>query len=251
MGIIDSFTKAAAQLPDPRLRRVLLIGILGSLVIFAILWIALWWAMSAIAWTDIWGIGWIISWFDSLAEWVGGVLFFSSILFATFLLFPAVVTIIVGFFLEEVVDAVEARHYPNEATPRPQPLSEILAITTKFALMVAALNLLFLPIYLLLFFLPPLNLILYYLLNGYLISREYYELVALRRLEPRGAMRLRRAHRGRILMSGVILAFFMTIPIINFVTPVLATAFMVHVFQGLPRRKEFLPETAGPPSNIA
>ncbi len=251
MGIIDSFTKAVAQLPDPRLRRVLIIGILGSFVIFGALWVALWWAMNSVAWTDIWGLGWFISLFGDFAGWVGSIVFFSSILFATFLLFPAIVTIIVGFFLEEVVDAVETRHYPSEPAPRPQPLSEVLAITTKFALIVAALNILFLPIYLLLFLLPPLNLVLYYLLNGYLVSREYYELVALRRLEPRPARRLRRAHRGRLLLAGVILVFFMTIPIVNFVTPVLATAFMVHVFQGLPRRNEFSPQSGGPPTKIA
>ncbi len=251
MGIIDSFTKAVAQLPDPRLRRVLLIGIAGSLMVFAVLWMALWWGMGAIAWTEIWGIGWIIDWFGDFAGWVGSVVFFSSILVATFVLFPAIITIIVGFFLEEVVNAVEARHYPNEPTPRPQPLSEVLAITTKFALIVAALNLAFLPIYLILFLLPPLNLVLYYLLNGYLVSREYYELVALRRFDPRTARRLRRSHRGRMLLAGVILVFFMTVPIVNFVTPVLATAFMVHVFQGLPRRREFAPENSGPPSNIA
>ena len=251
MGIIDSFTKAVAQLPDPRLRRVLIIGIAGSFVIFAVLWMALWWAMGSIAWTDIWGIGWLIDWFGDFAGWVGSILFFSSILVASFLLFPAIVTIIVGFFLEEVVDAVEVRHYPGEPAPRPQPLSEVLATTAKFALMVAALNLAFLPIYLILLLVPPLSLVLFYLLNGYLVSREYYELVALRRFDPRTARRLRRAHRGRILMAGVILVFFMTIPIINFVTPILATAFMVHVFQGLPRRKEFAPETGGPPTNIA
>lgn len=250
MGIIDSFMKAVGQLPDPRLRRVLLIGIFGSLVIFAVLWFLLWWAMTAIAWTEVWGIGWIIEWLGGFADWVGGIVFFSSVLIATFLLFPAVITVIVGFFLEDVVQAVEARHYPNEPAPRPQPLGEVLAITLKFALMVAALNIAFLPIYLLLFFLPPLNLVAYYMLNGYLVSREYYELVALRRLEPRPARRLRRAHRGRLLLSGVLLVFFMTIPIVNFVTPVLATAFMVHVYQRLPRRGEFASQSGGVPSSI-
>ncbi len=251
MGIIDSFMKAAAQLPDPRLRRILLIGIAGSFVIFVVLWMALWWAMTSVGWSDIWGLGWLIEWFGDFASWVGTIVFFSSILLASFLLFPAVITIIVGFFLEEVVQAVEARHYPNEAAPRPQPVSEVFAITLKFALLVAGLNLLFLPVYLILFLLPPLNLVLYYLLNGYLVSREYYELVALRRFDPRTARRLRRAHRGRLLMAGVILVVVMTIPIVNFITPVLATAFMVHVFQGLPRRREFTSETGGPPANIA
>ena len=251
MGVIQSFTKAAQQLPDPRLRRVLLIGIAGSLAIFVLLWMVVWWAVGAVTWEDVWGLSWLMETFPSVASAVGGVAFTAVMLIVTFLFFPAVITIIVGFFLEEVVQAVEARHYPGEPEPRPQPLSEVLAITTKFALLVAGLNILFLPIYLLLFLVPPLNIILYYLLNGYLVSREYYELVALRRLEPRPARQLRQRHRGRILFAGVILVFFMTIPIINFVTPVLAAAFMVHIYQKLPRRAEFATETSGPPANNA
>ena len=249
MGIVDSFLKGVSQLPDPTLRRVLLIGILGSLAIFALLWTALWWAMGAVAWTDIWGIGWLVETLGSFVDWAAGLLYVFAMIVATFLLFPAVVTIVVGFFLEDVVRAVEARHYPNEPAPRPQPLGEVLATTLKFALMVAALNIAFLPLYLILFLVPPLNLILYYLLNGYLVSREYYELVALRRLDPRTARRLRRSHRGRILFAGILLVFFMTIPIVNFVTPVLATAFMVHVYQNLPRRAEFA--AAATPANNA
>jgi len=251
MGVIQSFTKAAQQLPDPRLRRVLLIGIAGSIAIFVLLWMVVLWAVGAVTWEDVWGLSWLIETFPSAASAVGGVAFTAVMLIVTFLFFPAVITIIVGFFLEEVVQAVEARHYPGEPEPRPQPLGEVLAITTKFALLVAGLNILFLPIYLLLFLVPPLNIILYYLLNGYLVSREYYELVALRRLEPRPARQLRRRHRGRMLFAGVILVFFMTIPIINFVTPVLAAAFMVHIYQNLPRRAEFATETSEPPANNA
>ena len=246
--------KAVAQLSDPRLRRILWIGVLGSLAIFSALWMGLWWALNAVAWTEIWGIGWLFDWFGSLAEWLAGILFLSSAMIAGFVLFPAVITIVVGFFLEEVVSAVEARHYPNQPAPRPQPVSEVLGVTVKFALLVVALNVLFLPLYLILFFAPPLNLVLYYVLNGYLVSREYYELVALRRLEPGPARRLRRAHRGRIWLGGIVLVFIVTIPIVNFITPVLATAFMVHVFQNLPRREEFTAAEStatGTPTNSA
>lgn len=251
MSIVDSFMKAVAQLPDPRLRRVLLIGIAGSLAIFILLWMLLWWGMGAIEWTELWLIGGVIEWLGSFADWVGGVLYVSSVLIASFLLFPAVVTVIVGFFLEDVVSAVEAVHYPNEPAPRPQPMSEMLTSTLRFALMVIGVNLLFLPFYLILFLLPPMNLVLYYLVNGYLISREYYELVAFRRLDQRSARRLRRAHSGRILLAGVLLAGLMTIPVVNFITPVLAAAFMAHVYQNLPRRGEFATISSGPPANIS
>src|SRR3546814_2292255 len=90
-------------------------------------------------------------------------------------------------------------------------------------MLTVGLNLLALPLYLLLLFLPPLNIVLFYMLNGYLISREYYELVALRRMTPDASRRLRRAHRGRLMTAGFVLVFVMTIPIVNLVTPLLAT----------------------------
>lgn len=239
MGVIDSFLTAVAQLSDPRLRRVLLIGIFGSLAIFVVLWSGFGMLTSTLDWAMIPYIGWVFDWLGDTAEWLGGLVFMTVALAISFLLFPAIVTIIVGFFLEEVVSAVEDRHYPNLPPARAQPTAEVLSITVRFALLVIGLNLLALPLYLILMFLPPLNLVLYYLLNGYLVGREYYELVALRRLEPQAARALRKAHKGRVLLAGVVLVFFMTIPIVNFVTPVLAAAFMLHVFQNLPRRNEF------------
>ena len=249
MGVIHSFSNAVQQLLDPRLRRVLLFSTAGSLGIFVLLWIVVWWAIGTVHWEEFWGLSWLVEAFPSIASVLGGIAFTAIMLAVTFLFFPAVITIIAGFFLEEVVQAVEARHYPGEPAPRPQTLTEILTITLKFALIVAGLNLLFLPIYLLLFLVPPLNIILYYLLNGYLVSREYYELVAFRQLEPRPARQLRRFYRGRMLFAGMILVFFMTIPIINLFTPVLATAFMVHIYQSLPRRNEFASQTSKPPTN--
>lgn len=238
MGVIDSLFSAIAQLTDPRLRRVVWIGVLGSLAIFVVLWFSLGLLTGALDWTQIPYIGWLFDWLGDAAAWLGGLVFMASILVVSFILFPAVVTIIVGFFLEDVIGAVEARHYPGLPPARAQPTAEVLGVTVRFALLVIGINLLALPFYLLLMFLPPMNFVLYYLLNGYLVGREYYELVALRRLAPEPARRLRKAHKGRMLFAGVLLVFFMTIPIINFVTPVVAAAFMVHVFQNLPRRPE-------------
>jgi uncharacterized protein involved in cysteine biosynthesis len=83
--------------------------------------------------------------------------------------------------------------------------------------------------------------VLYYVLNGYLISREFFELVALRQMEPAAALNMRRQSRGKIMVAGILLTFLLTIPIVNFLTPVIATAFMVHVFHSLPGRQEIIP----------
>ncbi len=84
---------------------------------------------------------------------------------------------------------------------------------------------------------PPLNLFVFYGLNGYLLGREYFELVAARRFDMAGVRRLRRAYRGRLLLAGAVIAFLLTVPIVNLVTPVVATGFMLHVFERLRRRE--------------
>ena len=236
--MLGYLSKALSQLGDPALRRVLLIGGAGSAVVFILLNVLVWWIFSStvdLSSLSLWG------WLEDILEWTAGFVVGLSLLIVSAVLFPGVSTIIVGFLLEDVVAAVEARYYPNEPPARPQPVSEVVTSTTRFALMVIGLNLLCLPFYLILMFIPPLNLVLYYVLNGYLISREFFELVALRRMEPAAALNMRRQSRGKIMVSGILLTFLLTIPIVNFLTPVIATAFMVHVFHSLPGRQEIIP----------
>jgi uncharacterized protein involved in cysteine biosynthesis len=95
-----------------------------------------------------------------------------------------------------------------------------------------ALNLLVLPLYLL----PGANVILYLALNGYLLGREYFEQAAQRRLGLRAVGQLRRAAGARLWLAGVWIAALLTVPVLNLVAPVIATCFMVHLFEGLRRR---------------
>ena len=44
---------------------------------------------------------------------------------------------------------------------------------------------------------------------------------------------MRKAHAAKLFGAGVIVAFFSTIPLVNLLVPVVATAFMVHIFHGL------------------
>ena len=238
--MIGHFAKAVGQLTDPRMRGVLWMGILGALAVFALLWAAVWWLLTMFDPSSIWGLSWLIDWFGEYFDWLANLAFLAAMLAATFLMFPAVVTIVVGLFLDRVAGGVEARHYPDLGPPRDQPISETLFSTVKFAVVVILLNVLILPLYLLLFLLPPLNLVLYYLLNGYLVGREFFELAAFRRMDPDAATRLRRAYRPRVLLAGVVLTFLMTIPVVNLLAPVLGAAFMVHVTHDLMHRQALL-----------
>jgi uncharacterized protein involved in cysteine biosynthesis len=235
--MIGNFMKAVAQLDDPRLRQVLWMSILLSFVVFVALWIGLWALATVLPLQAIPGVEWLMQTLGAAFDWLAGFLFVGMLLLFTLMLFPAVVTIIVGFFLDRVADAVESRHYPTLPAARSISLSETVLSTARFALVTAVVNLVALPFYILLLFLPPMNLVLFYLVNGYLFSREYFELVAWRRLDPPAAAQLRRSHRGRLQFAGILLTLLMTIPIVNLLTPVVGTAFMVHVFHQLARRR--------------
>ncbi len=151
-----------------------------------------------------------------------------------FLLLP-VATLFAGFFVESIADAVEARHYPD--TPAPHPLGWLTSLSTAlifFAVMVG-LNLILLPFYL---FLPGLNVILFLIVNAYLIGREYFELVALRHHDPDRVGKLRREYRGRIFLTGLLIAIPLSIPLVNLGGPLFGTALMVHTFKDIERRAD-------------
>lgn len=232
-----ALTRALGQIPDPAFRRILLRSLAASIGVFVVLWVLAWlgldWAGAALA-------DWLAAdpeglWGRALA-WLFGAASVVAVLFASFLLFPAVVVLVMSLMLEEIARAVEQRHYPDLPTPRAQPLGEALGDAIAFTATTVALNLVALPLYLLLFFLPPLNLFVFYWLNGYLLGREYFELVAARRLVSVERRRMRKAHRGRLLAAGVVIAFLTTLPLVNLVMPMVATGFMLHIFEGLRRQ---------------
>jgi uncharacterized protein involved in cysteine biosynthesis len=230
-----ALSKAIQQCSDPTFRRVLLRAVGLSLAVFVLLWIV---AGALLAW----GGGWLLDWINPEGIWqdvlevVFGAAGVGGILFASFILFPAVMVMVMSFLLEEIAVTVEGRHYPSLPPARPQPIGEMLRSGLAFAAMTVAINLLALPFYLLLIFLPPFNLILFYGVNGYLFGREYFEIVALRRQNPADAKRLRRRYRGRLFLAGILITVMMTIPIVNLFAPIVATGFMVHVFEDLKRR---------------
>jgi len=225
--MIRAFSRAFQQLPEPALRRYLVISVVATLVAFLLLWGA---AVAALGATSIPSFELFDrTWdFDFVADVAGALAAFVLL----GLMFPALLILIVGFFLEDVAQVVEDRHYPALGRGRDQSVPEMIVLMAKFAALSIVLNLLALPLFLLLIFLPPLNLFVFYAVNGYLLGREYYELVAHRRLDPTAALRLRRAYGGHLFVAGVVIAVMMSVPGLNLIVPVIATAAMVHLVHG-------------------
>mgnify|MGYP006433068489 FL=1 len=82
----------------------------------------------------------------------------------------------------------------------------------------------------------PLFPFVFYSVNGYLLGREYFELVALRRLGPAEATALRKRNGFKLFMTGALIAFLLTVPVVNLLAPIIATGMMVHLFEDFRNR---------------
>ncbi|MBL9076406.1 MAG: EI24 domain-containing protein [Planctomycetes bacterium] len=216
--MLRAFSLAFGQLFD---RRVL--GVLGTCALLSLaVFVGLWWLIDWLL-TDVWVT---TGWAHTTLDWFGA---FAAVLLAWFL-FPVVTSAFVGLFLERVATLVERRHYPY-LTPAPGlPFHQALAASLQFLALVVAANVLLLSL-LLLWFLPFAYPVGFFVVNGLLLGREYFDLVALRRLDRARTRTLRAAHAGELLLTGAGLAFLLTVPLLNLVTPVFATAMMVHRFE--------------------
>jgi uncharacterized protein involved in cysteine biosynthesis len=118
-------------------------------------------------------------------------------------------------------------HYPHlPAAPR-TPFWTAFKDTVNFLGVLIAANILAFFIYALL---PFLSLLIFYLLNGYLLGREYFQIAAMRRLGREGAKELRKQHKGQIWLAGCLMAVPLSFPLINLVIPILGAATFTHLF---------------------
>ena len=216
--MIGAFIKALGQLSDPPIRRVIWKSVVGTVLIFIALLTGIGWVLAN---TSLFEITWV----ETAVDVSGGL---ATVLLAL-ILFPGVVAALASVLLEEVADAVESRHYQGLGPPRTLGWLALLGTAARLIVLTVILNLLALPFYLV----PGLNVIVYYGLNGYLLSREYFEVVALRRLNPGPAQTLRRRYRARLWIAGAATMALLTIPIVNMIAPVIGTAAMVHLFHSI------------------
>jgi CysZ protein len=219
--MLNALFRALEDLLSQPLRRVVALSLAIAVASFIGVWIGI-----ALALEHLPTIGWRpLNWLIDLLGVVG-------VLLLSWLLFPALVTMVMGFFFERVIVAVESLHYPGRGPTRRQSIREAVVIGFRLMLLSVALNLLALPIYVLF---PGINIFVFLGLNGYLFGQEYFDVVALRRLDIGAAKAVHHRFGARIFLAGVIIAGLFALPFINFFAPVIAAAFMLHVFEGLPR----------------
>jgi CysZ protein len=217
--MLSALSRAFAQLPRPEMRGPLIRSVAWACLVFLLLW----WGLAALMHYELARNS---RWIEILA----GILGVFAAPVVTWLLFPSMVLMILGFYSEAIIRAVEHRHYPNLATPPKSRQVANLWSGIRLALIGLVLNIVALPLYLLF---PGLNLVLFLGLNGYLLGREYFDVVALRRVDWRTAQRLWRAQRMTFILSGVFVAGLFALPVVNLVAPIIGLAAAVHLVERL------------------
>jgi CysZ protein len=227
--MIDAAVKALSQMFSPPLRSVLLKSVGLALLTIVIIGIGLQRVLSAMAengatWAEqtsgfaphsVWAaIAWMLSILAGLGI-VTGALF----------LMPAVTAFVGSFFVDEVAEVVERTHYPADPAGVALPLRRALIEGIKFGLLALVVYLCALPFVLF----AGIGFLILFFANAYLLSREYFELAAMRFRPPEEAKMMRKANAGYVFFTGMIIAAFVSVPILNFATPVFAMAFMVHI----------------------
>lgn len=159
------------------------------------------------------------SWMDRVLDFVLGT---GSVIMAYFL-FPLLLPVIASLFLDGFMEKISQQDYGK--TLRSVPLHEELPKTLLFVLQTIIINVLLLPVYGVLMFIPPLNIGLYYSVNGYLLAKEFWVMASDRMMIEAPN---KRDIRGMLFMAGIFFMVCANIPPLTLVTPLMAAAFMLH-----------------------
>jgi CysZ protein len=227
-AMLDAALAAMSEIFTPPFRRVLY-KILGlTLVLLALVWVGL--DRVVISYVAV-----PYPWLATMLSILTGLGLFLGLAF----LVAPVSMLVAGFFLDELAERVEFD--TTGATGRALPPGQAIWLASKFALVSVLVNVLALLVLLL----PGVNIAAFFVANAYLFGREYFELAALRYRPIEEVREMRRRHRLYIFLCGFFIAAVVAVPIVNLLTPLFGTAFMVRIHQRLSREERGLMVQAG------
>jgi uncharacterized protein involved in cysteine biosynthesis len=237
--MLDAAIKALEQMFSPPFRTVLLKSIGLALVLLVVIGIGL---HRLIAWLITGGGGWVETALGPSAhgpvnalEWVLAIAAGFGLIAGAVFLMPAVTSLVAGFFSDEIAELVERAHYPADPPGTAVPIARALVEGVKAAALAILVYLVALPF----LFVAGLGAVIFFLATAFLLGRIYFELAAMRFHSVADAKRLRKAHQGTAFTGGLLIALFVSIPLVNLATPLFGMALMVHVHKCIsgPRRE--------------
>lgn len=227
--IIEAARLSAHNLFSPASRSALVKSLGLTFLLLIGLWFALEGTFSAVAMplleSVLPGLPDWAGWLGTVAAIIAG----AGLALALAMLIAPVTAVMAGLFIDGIAEVIEKRDYPSDPPGKALPAGVALWQSLKFLAIVALGNL----IALIMLLIPGVNLAAFFLVNGYLLGREYFEFAAMRFMPPAEAKALRRAHAGTIFLAGLIIAAILSIPVVNLLTPMFAAGMMVHLHKGI------------------
>jgi uncharacterized protein involved in cysteine biosynthesis len=234
--MLDAAVKALSQMVSPPFRSVLLRSMGLAIVLLIVIAIGLHWL---IAWLVESGGVWVEGTLGSgastpldIALWILKFVAALGLVVGAVFLMPAVTALVAGMFADEIAELVE-RGYMGEPVGAPVSIPRALTESVKIALLSVGVYLCAVPFLLV----AGLGAVMFFFATAYLQGRQYFELAAMRFHPPAEAKALRKAHKGTVFAAGMLIAAFVSIPIVNLATPLFGTAFMVHMHKRLHGRE--------------
>lgn len=231
--MLDAAVKALSQILAPPMRAILWKSIGLALVLVALLAFCL---QRLLSWLAVAGENWaeamlgssfhaplnILAWLLSIAAGFG-------VVFGAVFLMPAITSLVASVFVDDVADIVEREHYPAERPGTALPFGIAMTEGVKTALLTLLVYLLALPFV----FIAGAGFLAFFVATAWLLGREYFELAAMRFHSPAEAKAMRRHHAMTVFIAGLIIAAFVSIPVVNLATPLFGMALMVHMHKRL------------------
>ena len=151
-----------------------------------------------------------------------------GMIIAGWFLFRVVALFVLQFFAEDVVRAVEAKHYPHTAHGvRDIPFTEEIGNALRSLVRTVLANAAALPVAALLLFTGIGAAAVFWAVNAFLIGRELRDMVWIRhRSDP--AERAPMGGVNRFLLGGVVVAL-LAVPFINLLAPIIGAAAATHM----------------------
>lgn len=231
--MLDAAIKALSQMLSPPFRAVLIKSMGLAAVLLIVIAIGL---HRLIAWLAGGGEMWLEGTLGPGAHtpltilfWILAIVAALGLFVGVVFLMPAVTALVAGLFGDEIAELVERTYYPGDPPGTAVPVARAIIEAVKIALLSVAVYLAAVPFLLV----AGLGLVVFFFATAYLQGRQYFELAAMRFHPVKEAKRLRKAHQGTVFMAGMLIAAFVSIPIVNLATPLFGTAFMVHMHKRL------------------
>lgn len=223
--ILDAARAAFAILFTPEFRS----AFFKTLGLTLLALVAAWFGLKEVFdWLALPWIDALLPGFPAWAGWLGliaAILAGIGLALGLALLIAPVTAIVAGLFLDDIAGVVERNDYPRDLPGRAVPVGQAVVLSLKFFGVVILGNI----VALLLLLVPGINIGAFFVVNGYLLGREFFEFAAMRFRSEADAKALRKRHAGTVFLAGLVIAAFLAVPLLNLLTPLFAAAMMVHL----------------------